>query len=53
MTGNERLTSALLSLKFPVARVRAFTASVEGRQAPLEVLVKEGIVALSNPMVLS
>lgn len=48
MTGDERLVSALLSL-FPTAKtkVRAFAASVQGREAPLEVLVKEGIVALS------
>jgi hypothetical protein len=49
MSGDERLTSALLSLKFPVAKVRAFAASVQGREAPLEVLVKEGIMALSSP----
>lgn len=53
MSGDERLTSALLSLKFPSAKVRAFAASVNGREAPLEVLVKEGIVALSSPVVLS
>lgn len=47
MTEDERLTSALLSLKFPAGKVRAFTASVQGRQAPLEMLVKEGIVALT------
>jgi hypothetical protein len=51
--GDERLTSALLSLKFPTTKVRAFAASVSGREAPLEVLVKEGIVALSSPVVLS
>jgi hypothetical protein len=49
MTGDERLTSALLSLKFPTAKVRLFAASVAGRQEPLKVLVKEGIVALSSP----
>jgi hypothetical protein len=48
MTGNERLIAALSSLKFPVARVRAFAASVGARQAPLEVLVKEGIAALTS-----
>jgi hypothetical protein len=47
MTVDERLTSALLSLGFRAANVRAFAASVCGREAPLEVLVKEGIVALS------
>jgi hypothetical protein len=47
MTGDERLTSALLSLGFHTKNVRAFAATVRGRQEPLEVLVKEGIVALS------
>jgi hypothetical protein len=47
MTEDERLTSALMSLGFRAPNVRAFAASVRGRQAPLEVLVKEGIVALS------
>ena len=32
---------------FTAGCVRKFTASVRGRQAPLETLVKEGIVALS------
>jgi hypothetical protein len=48
MSADERLTSALLSLKFPAAKVRAYAASVQHRQAPLEVLVKEGIVALTT-----
>jgi hypothetical protein len=47
-TANERLIAALSSMKFPAARVRAFAASVSGRTEPLEALVKEGIVALSN-----
>jgi hypothetical protein len=47
MGEDERLTSALMNLGFRAANVRAFTASVSGRQAPLETLVKEGIVALS------
>jgi hypothetical protein len=47
MSGDERLSSALLSLGFHTKNVRAFAATVRGRQEPLEVLVKEGIVALS------
>lgn len=47
MTEDERLVSALMSLGFRAANVRAFAASVCGRQVPLEVLVKEGIVVLS------
>ena len=47
MTEDERLVSALMSLGFRAPNIRAFAATVRGRQAPLEVLVKEGIVALS------
>lgn len=49
MSGDERLTSALMSLGFKAANVRAFAASVGGRNATLEVLVKEGMIALSSP----
>ena len=43
----ERLHAALTGLGFRAGCVRAFTASVRGRQAPLDALIKEGIVALS------
>ena len=48
MASDERLVSALCSMKFPTAKVRAFVASVGGRQAPLDVLLKEGIIALTS-----
>ena len=43
----ERIHAALVGMGFTAGCVRKFTASVRGRQAPLETLVKEGIVALS------
>lgn len=48
-TPEEKLQGALLGLKFPAARVRVFTETVRGRTEvePLEVLVREGIVALN------
>ncbi len=44
----EKLQNALMSLKFPAARVRAFTASCRGRTEGLDVLVKEGIQQLAS-----
>ena len=43
----ERIHAALVGMGFTAGCVRKFMASVRGRQAPLETLVKEGIVALS------
>jgi hypothetical protein len=48
MPQNERLHSALVNMGFKASCVRKFTASVQGRNDPLETLVKEGLVALSS-----
>jgi hypothetical protein len=44
---DEKLHGALVGMGFRAGSVRKFTASVQGRTEPLEVLIKEGIVALS------
>jgi hypothetical protein len=47
-TQDEKLHGALTGMGFPAPRVQKFTASVRGRSDDLGVLIKEGIVALSN-----
>jgi hypothetical protein len=44
----EKLANALSGLGFRAGQARAFAVSVRGRQDPINMLVKEGIVALSS-----
>jgi Holliday junction resolvasome RuvABC DNA-binding subunit len=45
---DEKLVGALVGLGFAPGSVRKYAATVRGRQAPLDVLVKNGIAALTN-----